>query len=853
MGSLRPLDDFLHRAPIARPRETLREWLKRAVIGLGSRPHIGGVDALDLESGHSGVLFGLSLLNVAGVVAVFCAFMTTLTIGQTSQVYLSPSQQSVESNVQCEEVPLSVTGTFFATYLGVWNTNPSYSATESKTLFVLDLVGSEITLNEYSATMQRFLNQLYQDATKFSSRSLIFNAMLLAVVSYSDPKTSMGFYSNADPAVIFNQEVEAATVSSKEGVCDSFNTTGRYLSGTFDVGSKAFTLSMPLVLSRDYMLDPHLVLNDPAQLAKLKRRTTCPWQEKHYQSVLDGNWGEYSEGVEKFSFDIRSATAAIAVNLGYTSVDIYDSFRREDTPGLIGYYDAYYRFPPFAPFWCLDKHSSVFHNFSESERSGPDICFVRDGKYDMNEFYLPVMAQFFQDDRHCDANGNCRYSLCDCADAASTHTQCNQLQFALGLIYDNSPTFGLESLTSYIGSPLVKLGLKMQRMLIDNPASGDVDQLRAAAPLIAYTLSIANSPATSSNPILSWKDSSTGKVYDNSWAKGQSYNQLLHQAYEDFCDAQECAAFVFQTYRNGDGYLNRYRISYTDLLDDKTRALNASVTCRNFLSKEVEDQLSTLISNPPTQLVNNYLECKKTLQGALVGSIGNAVASAAFFSSLGWIVLGYIIVSWLRIKNKKGETKADNVFSSREKLEASQVLQQLRSDSVIECLRVQSSALELLHKENGELKRRIVALEGSVPQQQQPGFDPSSAKALEGVQQQLELVALLHSPDQSSSAFKRAGDLISDAMTKSADCNKTEVTSNTSTTKVAWTNKEQAAAAAVAALEEGNVSIVNTHGGETEPEFHVTNMMFHSSSTNKLTASSNNSDEKREVELSKRL
>ena len=90
MGSLRPLDDFLHRVPIARPRETLREWLKRAVIGLGSRPHIGGVDALDLESEHSGVLFGLSLLNVAGVVAVFCAFMTTLTIGQTSQVYLSP-------------------------------------------------------------------------------------------------------------------------------------------------------------------------------------------------------------------------------------------------------------------------------------------------------------------------------------------------------------------------------------------------------------------------------------------------------------------------------------------------------------------------------------------------------------------------------------------------------------------------------------------------------------------------------------------------------------------------------------------------------------------------------------------
>ena len=90
-------------------------------------------------------------------------------------------------------------------------------------------------------------------------------------------------------------------------------------------------------------------------------------------------------------------------------------------------------------------------------------------------------------------------------------------------------------------------------------------------------------------------------------------------------------------------------------------------------------------------------------------------------------------------------------------------------------------------------------------------------------------------------------------MNKAADCNKNEVTSNTSTTKVAWTNKEQAAAAAVAALEGGNVSLVKMHGGETEPEFHVTNMMFHSLSTNKLTASSNNSDEKHEVELSKRL
>lgn len=749
-------NEYLKRVPLAMPPRTMLETLRRSMLSL-SRPRMGGVDIYDLDKR---LALGAATFYCVGIVVVFISLLVTLTQNQVQQSFLSLSNDN--SNIICDEIPLTVTGKYLATYNGVWNTNNYYLNVENQTAFAMEFFGSTLSTAEYAEVMTGFLHQLRSYAKHFATRALIYNAMFLCNYGFRDAPTSTYFYSEIDADFVFNQEVQVAAISSREGLCDSHKVTGRYISGTYDQATKSYMMRIPLVMDNAYIRNADAVLRNATLAKSLKSQTTCPAQEITYQYISDTNWGEYEDTQELFYFDIRTVAACVAINMGLISLNNFNTISRTDAPGFKLFTDPYYTNPPLSPLWCLDKYSTHFHNFTQEQIAGPEICFLRDAKFGLYNIYYPLLSQYRKDLTHCLQNSSvCRYVLCECPDA-SAFPECNRQQFTLGFLYLNSNSSGSGTIldSGFESNPLVKLGLKMQQLILQDKENGDLAQSRASSDVLSYTISIAESMGMENIPLTSYWDDN-GVFVDNSWANGRSFEELLTEAFDTFCGEEHCAAYVFKTNIEREGYLNRFRVSFSDLLSENGMNPHAQqISCRNIAPKSVI-ALNNLVVVPPTPLVNSYFQCRRTYYAALVASLGGAVASANFYSSFVWIVLGYVLVRVLRARNRHhGTETTDNVFTAHTKDEVAEVLERLKDDSIV-------SLLKALADDNRDLRRRLEELDKASAQRSAP----------HDLELLLKNVERFHRTEQSMDDYAIVGQALSHAL----QCEKTPVSDKQAT------------------------------------------------------------------------
>ena len=364
-------DIFIKKVPFVKPALSQLEKAKAQLLS-AARPKLGGVDVYDLED--NGIAHIMSAVYFISVFVVFVTILSTLTQAQVQQSFLSTDLKN-ENNI-CREVPISVTAEFMGSYTGVWNTDPAYS--QNETIYGLQFSGSRLTNSEYFQAMSATLNQFYALTQKYSNRGLVYNAILLCNFGSQDNEAGTFFFSFIDADFVFNSEVRIAALSSKEGVCDAYKNTGRYISGEFDQGSKSFVLTVPLYMDHAYMeRGDDLVSNNETYKNWLLNKTACPDQEKSYQYIIDTSWSEYTDAKENFYFDIRAVAAAFSLNMGMIGLSAFNKIKRINSDGFALYSDSYYTNPPMSPIWCLDKSSSKFHNFTEEEKAGPEICFIR--------------------------------------------------------------------------------------------------------------------------------------------------------------------------------------------------------------------------------------------------------------------------------------------------------------------------------------------------------------------------------------------------------------------------------------------------------------------------------------------
>lgn len=446
--------------------------------------------------------------------------------------------------------------------------------------------------------------------------------------------------------------------------------------------------------------------------------------------------------------------------IGWSQVNTaYGSFNSIARPGFIGYVwvTSYLISTSGSPSWCLDKASTLLHNFTSAEHSGPDVCYVDDGRNEQR-YYYPVVTQLFVDANRCGANGVCPYALCECPDAMN-QPDCNQRQYTIALFYSDSV------------ETMVKFGLKMQHFYFNDSENGDLEILRAVAPVIGYTLNVQQDSEAASLPIKSWFDASTNKHVDNSWAHGKSYRQLLDEAWGQLCETNDCdcGVVVFQVKNPTKDW--PFTNSYTsfEALKRNASAPPGVMACQDYSFSPA--MIAKLGANPPTPLHNNYYVCSKTPVSALLASFGPAVATTNFFSTLCWIVLGYLSIFVARRRYKQ------TVLSANSKAVVGEALGQAKEESLLAVVQEMAVALQSVREdlrsvrsENRALSLKLAALEQTTGESS-PLFDVPDLSVddvpFRGAFEQFQRLHRLHLQQQPSDEdCVRAGQAVTAALSQ---------------------------------------------------------------------------------------
>jgi hypothetical protein len=317
---------------------------------------------------------------------------------------------------------------------------------------------------------------------KGGNRTQLWNTIAWGTFGYS--KNNLAFYSSADAGVFMNFHALVATVSSRSGICPN-----PLLTGTFDTASKGLSLFVPLneTVASNYMLtvgSSVRSLSNPNYTAYLNQIEPCPLQglfvtKKFARPSL---WTTSRGGGFTLDFDTRSLVSAIALNLNLIDTS---TFVKKTTPVSASFHsyllsDPYY-VPAMSPIMCIDK-DDPFWKMTQAQKASAEICFLQQPGDTAILFFYPTSTQVVNLNEY-------EMTPCLCPEDVDDE-QCNTNDFFFGLIYDLNFNF---TALAY------NIGIKMQKLIIDDPEKGDVNVINTLAPILTYTAGVAYNLVTAND------------------------------------------------------------------------------------------------------------------------------------------------------------------------------------------------------------------------------------------------------------------------------------------------------------------------------------------------------------------
>ena len=692
-----PLERILQDGRLALPKRTLLDY-----ASLLGRPYLGGVRKYDLR--RLGVALPATIAYVVAVFAIFSAVLNYQINTQSSQRFLSLMGET-DPNLQCLEVPLTVTETHQATLTGTWDTQLGYVLNQS--YYQIDFNSATLTSSDYVSLMEVFRLYFKQLGAKYEKKLYVINliSMILADTAMHSTKSKtkgLELSTSVDPKYVFNGGVLNSFLVDKNGAC--VGKSSMYTSGSYDFSTAALGLNLPLHLDNTYLNNTWLPSTSSALSPSLLKNAPCASKFGGYLVDFFTEWqSQYRDGELDFKFDMRSFVAAVGCNLGIDKVTNYakvyadPNFKSGNMEGIIGYVDPWYA-EGMEPFWCLDKRHK---KWGLTEHEGPPICFISSiGMRPTANLYYPTITQYYFDSDTYLGDYRRRPLVCTCK---TGNKRCPTNRFILGFF------FGIDTAMTKIADDddfahymstvrllTVPFARRMQKFLVDDPDAGDVAAVLHASTVLIYSVEVADAPALADKPIQSFTDS-TGQFHNNSWAQGKSYNELLASAWGEL-GCTNCSAMVFLV--DGSRSLSRFGLELSELAAGGHAGSSGDaldeVGCRNIIySRDAFDRMS---ATPPVALVYPYFECKKKFFPIFLEVFGSAVAATNFLTAITWVALGYLGIWALRSRLK--QTSGQVLVSEDRKIVVAAAYEQVKTEALVahlaSCSRLNALCLDRL-------------------------------------------------------------------------------------------------------------------------------------------------------------
>ena len=217
---------------------------------------------------------------------------------------------------------------------------------------ILPPAGTAITSTQYVGAMTRFKAQLKALSAKSANRDAGWNCIMWSSFFFKDAETQMSFFSSADASVVFKgNTMNGCLTSASAGVCMEMSQQG-----TFDAFKSEYVFTVKTAPVSDAQLAGYVNISKTNTLpvyGQVNYVSNAPWEDacpSHYPSY---NWSAFEPaaqtGTMAVSFDIRTITNVMAVNMGITPdlaqfTRVESAFELDASAGLPGsfYYHSFY-------------------------------------------------------------------------------------------------------------------------------------------------------------------------------------------------------------------------------------------------------------------------------------------------------------------------------------------------------------------------------------------------------------------------------------------------------------------------------------------------------------------------------
>jgi hypothetical protein len=344
----------------------------------------------------------------------------------------------------------------------------------------------------------------------------------------------------ADPTIMYNNQVFTSILTSANGgVCSNLEQWG-----SFDRANSEFVWNVPQNRPDKWQyLNGSFFGNLNTLGLPISTPEQCPDQ------FLFQDWVYYSPLVTKaetlsLGFDIRSITAAIALNFGIIKMS---DMTMTSSPygigaagGIPGHFHISVLYAPHDPIFCADikgLRDKYKLDISDAQVSGPPICFLVKGAAFRPIFFYPITAAL---------NYNlltAQETICTCPD--DMHVAfCNERDFVIAMFYDTDRAI------ANITKPF-EFALSLQQFLIDDSSNGDLYMQRYVANFLSSSLYLSYTPGNANYEPQSGWNLSAGMpgYYDYSFLQNMTYSELHMSEWQKICPWGTCGAFVFESYK----------------------------------------------------------------------------------------------------------------------------------------------------------------------------------------------------------------------------------------------------------------------------------------------------------------
>ena len=414
-------------------------------ILLKSLPPIN-YDAADLHNNH--IAFPSSALYIAAWVGLFAYLFTVGVQTATGSQFLSLDGTS-DSQV-CEDVPQPLTGTYSVDKYGIWNVEPGHQRNSSFLEF--EFTGTEVTLQEYTAVIEKFRDVIISYDSKMQTRDLSYAMLAWLNIQEYDADSKITMRTTAQYETIFaefNQfsvdfrgfEIPSEVSSGGTAAVQTCYTRDPTTTIQFDPNADSNRPNPPFVsISEDnafykfsWDLDS-LRINDSIateyynsfnrnilqpcgnifRLASRDELDNLPnLLASHINSAIGSKMGDFTR-----DFDIRSIIVACAMNKGIITKYALDETDYQPY-GFEQFNLKLYthpKFPGMRPVMCSFNSTEV-------------LCFIYSIAYSNTRIAYPQMTQKANLFKRPNET-----TYCQCSGNKDDHRNCQTFSFEIGVI-----------------------------------------------------------------------------------------------------------------------------------------------------------------------------------------------------------------------------------------------------------------------------------------------------------------------------------------------------------------------------------------------------------------------------------